>query len=153
MAAEVIPYYQWGGGGHRAVRPLEKAIKIVPLARLMVYVYCFLFYGRNSIKMSHSSEFSRDDGPRRSPRCPPAHPLVASPSHPAQASARTARPSGPSTRSTASMGKVSPLFNPWGGSTAAPPMPLAPVISSSYTPSENSSRDGGGQATGGGSPA
>ncbi len=83
----------------------------------------------------------QDDGLRRSTRCPPAHPLKASPSHHVQASARTARPSGPLTRSPALMGKVSPIFNQWGRTkysppatstmggeyspTAAPPMPSA----------------------------
>ncbi len=72
--------------------------------------------------------------------CPPSHPLMVSPSHLAQASARMARPSGPSTHA-ASMGRVSPLLHQPGrttysppttttmeeeyGPTAAPPMPSA----------------------------
>jgi hypothetical protein len=47
--------------------------------------------------MRHSPNLPRDDGSRRSPRCPPSHPSMALPYHPAQASAWTARPSGPST--------------------------------------------------------
>jgi hypothetical protein len=140
---------QRGGGGHRAVHPFEKAIKIVPLARLMVSAYYFFFYNRNSTKMRHFNNFPRDDGSRRSPqddsscrspRCPPSHPSMALPSHPAQAPAQTARPSGPSTHAT-SMGRVSPLLHQPGsmtyspptsvtmggeyGPTAAPPMPSA----------------------------
>jgi hypothetical protein len=89
-----------------------------------------------------------DVGSRRSLRCPPSHPLMALPSHPAQASAQMARPSGPSTHA-ATMGKVSPLLHQPGSTTyspptsttmgggycptAVPPMLSAPAISS-YRP-------------------
>ncbi len=62
-----------------------------------------------------------NDGSRRSLRCPPSHPLMALPSHLAQASARTARPSGPSTHAT-SMGRVSPLLHQPGSTTYSPPI-------------------------------
>ncbi len=81
-----------------------------------------------------------DDGSRRSLRFPPSNPLMALPSHPAQASAWTAHPSGPSMHA-ALMGRVSPLLHQPGsmtdsppttttmggeyGPTAAPPMPSA----------------------------
>ncbi len=144
-----ICYPQHSAGGrrrcHRVVRPLEKAIKIVPLARLMVSMYYFFFYDRNSTNMRHFNNLPWDDGSRRSPRCPPSYPSMALPSHPAQASVRTARPSGPLTHA-ASMGRVSPLLHQLGstayspptsatmggeyGLTAVPPMLSAPAISS-----------------------
>jgi hypothetical protein len=61
-----------------------------------------------------------DDGSRRSLRCPPSYPLMASPSHLAQASARMAQPTGPSTHA-ASMGRVSPLLHQLGSTTYSPP--------------------------------
>jgi hypothetical protein len=86
-----------------------------------------------------------DDGSRRSLRCPPSHPLMALPTHPAQASTWMAGPSGPSTH-VATMGRVSPLLHQLGSRTyspptsatigggycptAAPPMLSAPAISS-----------------------
>jgi hypothetical protein len=144
-----ICYPQHSAGGRRrchcVVLPLEKGIKIVPLARLMVLAYYLFFYKRNSTKMRHFNNLPRVDGSRQSPRCLPSHPSMASPSHPAQASARTARPSGPSMH-TALMGRVSPLLHQPGSMTyspptsatmggeycptAVPPMLLAPVISS-----------------------
>jgi hypothetical protein len=85
----------------------------------------------------------QDDGSRRSPQCPPSHPSMALPSHPAQAYARMAQPSGPSTHA-ALMGRVSPLLHQPGSKTyspstsaamggeycptAVPPMLLAPAI-------------------------
>jgi hypothetical protein len=44
IGTEGYPQYQWGGGGHCTLRPLEKAIKIDPHSRLMVYLYLFFFY-------------------------------------------------------------------------------------------------------------
>ncbi len=98
-------YPQQSAGGrrpscHLLICPLEKAIKIVPLARLMVQAYYFFFYDRNNTKMRHFNNLPWDDGSRRSPQCPPSHLSMASPSHPAQASARMAQPSGPSTHAT-----------------------------------------------------
>jgi hypothetical protein len=61
-----------------------------------------------------------DNGSCQSLRCPPSNPLMASPSHPAQASARTAHPSGPSMH-VASMGRVSPLLHQPGSMTYSPP--------------------------------
>jgi hypothetical protein len=86
----------------------------------MVLAYYFFFYERNSTKMRHFNNLPWDDGSRRSPQCPLSHPLMALPSHPAQASARTACPSGPSTH-TASMGRVSPLLHQPGSTTYSPP--------------------------------
>jgi hypothetical protein len=57
-----------------------------------------------------------DNGSRRSQQCPPSHPLMALPSHPAQASMRLARPSGPSTHA-ALMEIVSPLLHQQGSTT------------------------------------
>jgi hypothetical protein len=116
----VIPNNQRGGGGHHAVRPLEKAIRNIPLARLMVSAYYFFFYDRNSTKMRHFNNLPRDDGSRRSTQCPPSHPSMALPSHPAQASAWMARPSGPLTHA-ASMGRVSPLLHQPESTTYSPP--------------------------------
>ncbi len=70
--------------------------------------------------MRQFNNLPRDDGSRRSPRCPPSHPSMALPSHPAQASARTAQPSRPLVH-TASMGRVSPLLNQLGSMTYSPP--------------------------------
>jgi hypothetical protein len=61
-----------------------------------------------------------DDGSRRSLQCPPSNPLMALPSHPAQASTWTAHPSGPSTHA-ALMGRVSPLLHQPGSTTYSPP--------------------------------
>jgi hypothetical protein len=115
------PQHSAGGRGrcHRVVRPLEKLIKIVPLARLMVSVYYFFFYNRNN-NMRHFNNLPRDNGSRRSQRCPPSHPLMVLPSHPVQASARTARPSGPLTHA-ASMGRASPLLHQPKSTTYSPP--------------------------------
>jgi hypothetical protein len=90
--------------------------------------------------MRHTYNVPPDDGSRWSLQYPPFHPLMVSPSHPAQASAGMAQPSGPSTHAM-SMGRVSPLLHQPGsmtysppttatmggeyGPTAAPPMPLA----------------------------
>jgi hypothetical protein len=151
--------------GEAAIVPfahLKKAIKIIPLVRLMVSAYYYFFYDRNSTKMRHCNNlpwddgsrrspqddgsrwFPQDNGSRRSPRCPPSHPSMALPSHPAQAPAQTARPSGPSMHTTL-MGRVSPLLHQPGsttyspptsatmggeyGPTAAPPMPSAQASS------------------------
>jgi hypothetical protein len=99
---------------------LKKAIKNVPLARLMVLAYYFFFYNRNSTKMRHFNNLPWDDGSRWSPRCPPSHPLMALPSHPAQASVRMAQPSGPSMHA-ALMGRVSPLLHQLESTTYSPP--------------------------------
>jgi hypothetical protein len=71
--------------------------------------------------MRHLYDMPQDDGLRRSTRCPPAHPSMASPSHHVQASAQMARLSGPLMRSPALMGKVSPIFNQRGSTKNSPP--------------------------------
>jgi hypothetical protein len=70
--------------------------------------------------MRHFNNLPRDNGLRLSPQCPPSHPLMASLSHPAQASTRTAQPSGPLTHA-ASMGRVSSLLHQPGSMTYSPP--------------------------------
>jgi hypothetical protein len=79
--------------------------------------------------MRHFNNLPRDDGSRwspqedgshRSPQYPPSHPLMALPSHPAQAPAQKAQPSGPSTHTTL-MGRVSPLLHQPRSTTYSPP--------------------------------
>jgi hypothetical protein len=76
---------------------------------------------RNNTKMRHLYDMPQDDGLSRSTRCPPAHPLMALPSHHVQASMWMAQPSRPLTRSPASMVKVSSIFNQWGRTKYSPP--------------------------------
>ncbi len=75
---------------------------------------------RRSPQDDGSRRSPQNDGSRRSPRCPPSHPLMTLPSHPAQAPAQTARPSGPSMHAM-SMGRVSPLLHQLGSTTYSPP--------------------------------
>jgi hypothetical protein len=130
-----ICYPQHSAGGrrrcHRIVCPLEKAVKIVPLAWLMVLAYYFFFHDRNSTKMRHFNNLPWDDSSRRSPRCPPSHPLMALPSHPVQASAWTARPSGLLTHA-ALMGRVSLLLHQVGSTTYSPP--TSATMGGEYSP-------------------